>query len=105
MREKADTKANSSSQLERRVPWTVVDVRPLPGHRLKVRFVDGTEGEVDASRLILGPDAGVFQALRDPKLFAQVGLDHGAVTWSGNLDLAPDAMYDEIKAKGRWVID
>ena len=28
----------------------------------------------------------------------------GAVTWPGELDLAPDAMYDEIKARGEWVL-
>lgn len=34
------------------VLWVVVDVRVLPNYRLHVRFVDGTEGEVDASRLL-----------------------------------------------------
>jgi hypothetical protein len=45
---------------------------------------------------------GVFEILRDPVLFAQAGIDHGAVTWPGELDLAPDAMYDEIRARGSW---
>jgi hypothetical protein len=31
-----------------------------------------------------------------------MGIEHGAVTWAGDLDLAPDAMYDEIKAAGHW---
>jgi hypothetical protein len=69
-----------------------------------VRFVDGTEGEVDVSKLVFGPDPGVFEALRDPVVFNRVYLHMGAVTWPGELDLAPDAMYDEIKARGRWVV-
>ena len=40
-----------------------------------------------------------------PDVFAQVGIDHGAVTWPGEIDLAPDAMYDEIKASGQWVLE
>jgi hypothetical protein len=46
----------------------------------------------------------VFACLRDPDVFAQVGIDHGAVTWPGEIDLAPDAMYDEIKANGWWML-
>jgi len=68
-----------------------------------VKFMDGTEGEVDLSRLISSPDAGVFAALRDPLVFNQANLEHGVVTWPGGLDLAPDTMYDEIKKNGRWV--
>ena len=29
-------------------------------------------------------------------------VEHGAVTWPGELDLAPDAMYREIKKNGFW---
>jgi hypothetical protein len=84
------------------VPWRVAEVRALPGYRLVVRFVDGTSGEVAVSKLIFGATPGVFEALRDPAIFAQVGIELGAVTWPGELDLAPDAMYDEIKAHGSW---
>jgi hypothetical protein len=74
----------------------------LTGHRLAVRFADGTQGEVDVSPLVFGSQAGVFERLRNPALFAQVRIEHGAVSWPGDLDLAPDAMYDAIKASGRW---
>jgi hypothetical protein len=83
----------------------VSSVQALPGYRLAVRFTDGTAGEVDLSRRVASPKAGVFNKLRDPSLFAQVYLDYGAVTWPGEIDLAPDAMYDEILAHGRWVLE
>ena len=86
-------------------PWHVVEVKPLSGLRLEVRFADEVSGKVELAKLILGAQAGVFEQLRDPHLFAQVSIDHGAVSWLGELDLAPDAMYDEIKANGRWVIE
>jgi len=43
--------------------------------------------------------------LRDPALFSAVYVDHGAVTWPGEIDLAPDAMHDEIRAKGIWIVE
>jgi hypothetical protein len=85
------------------VPWSVIDVRVLPGYRLFVRFADSSQGEVDVSRLIFGENAGVFVQLRDPDAFARVHIQHGAVCWPGDLDLAPDAMYDAIQVDGTWV--
>jgi len=95
--------ADSSAGLSTPVPWHVVDVRPAGGYRRVVTFADGTRGEVDLSRLVASDDAGVFEQLRDPAMFARVGVTHGAVTWPNGVDLAPDAMYDEIKAESRWV--
>ena len=105
MRDESGTEQDPSAGIGARIPWRVVEVRALPGFRLAVRFADGTRGEVDASRLILGRQAGVFQRLRDPALFAQVRLDEGAVSWPGDIDLAPDAMYDEIRLNGRWILE
>ncbi|WP_312274921.1 DUF2442 domain-containing protein [Candidatus Igneacidithiobacillus taiwanensis] len=85
-------------------PWRVASVRPADGYRLHVEFTDGTAGEVWMDELIHGPMAGVFAQLADPSVFATVYLEYGVVTWPGEIDLAPDAMYEEIKAKGRWVL-
>ncbi|MDE3046499.1 MAG: DUF2442 domain-containing protein [Verrucomicrobiota bacterium] len=87
------------------MPWRVTHVKPLADYRLDVTFVDGTQGEVDISKLILSSEAGVFEVLRDINLFNQVYIEHGAVTWPGEIDLAPDAMYKEIKKHGKWVIE
>jgi hypothetical protein len=29
----------------------------------------------------------------------------GAVQWANGADLAPDAMYDAIKAHGKWIVE
>jgi hypothetical protein len=79
-------------------------VEALPNFRLQVRFVDGTEGMVDLAALVCSPKAGVFASLADPVHFARVFVEHGAVTWPGEIDLAPDAMYAEIKKAGTWVM-
>lgn len=83
-------------------PWRVVSVDALEGFRLKVRFVDGLEGLVHMKDLIRSNRAGVFASLRDPAVFAQVHLAMGAVTWPGGIDVAPDAMHDEIERHGEW---
>lgn len=83
-----------------RMPWRVAAVQALPGYRLHVRFVDGLEASVDLEALIRSPGAGVFAALSDPALFAQARVETGAVTWPGDIDLAPDAMHARIVAQG-----
>jgi hypothetical protein len=70
-----------------------------------VRFNDGTEGTVDLARFIESASAGVFAALRDERLFRKARIELGAVTWPGNLDLAPDAMHRIIREKGTWVME
>jgi hypothetical protein len=91
-----------ASQVTPRSPWRVINVKVLPGLRLWVDFADGLAGVVDVSGLVRSPKAGVFAALEDPALFAQVRVEYGAVTWPGELDLAPDSMHAEILEHGEW---
>lgn len=55
----------------------------------RVRFNDGTEGEVDLSGELDGP---VFEPLRDPHYFAQfrVDADIHTLVWPNGADLAPE---------------
>lgn len=87
-----------------RSPWRVSAVEVLPDYRLKVRFLDGTEGGVDLAAFVHSRNAGVFACLTDPERFAQARVEMGAVSWPGGLELAPDAMYAEIKRSGTWVV-
>jgi hypothetical protein len=78
---------------ERRMHWDVVEVKPEPSYCLFVRFKDGLTG-----RVRLRPEGltGVLAPLLDVRFFEQVLIDHGAVAWPGEIDLAPDAMYTQI---------
>lgn len=87
------------------MPWRIQQVEVLPDYRLFVRFLDGLEGYVNMKTFLHSEQAGVFTQLRDLDRFAQVTLVYGAVTWPGDLDLAPDAMYEQIKATGEWNLD
>jgi hypothetical protein len=84
-----------------KMDWDVVDVKPVAPLALKVQFADGTVGRVQFESSHL---TGVFAVLKDPEVFQQAFVEGGAVTWPGDLDLAPDAMYQAIKSNGEWVL-
>jgi hypothetical protein len=108
MHSHADTQDDRAAQVTPAVrpqaPWRVADLEVLPGFRLRVRFNDGTEGSVDMRAFINSSAAGVFAPLRDENRFRQASIVMGAVTWPGDLDLAPDAMHREIKKHGTWSV-
>ncbi len=81
--------------------WDVIEVKTGKNLTLHVRFADGTKGKV---RFMPEYLTGVFEPLNDPQFFSQVFIDHGVVTWPNEIDLAPDAMYQEIKKHGEWVV-
>lgn len=85
-------------------PWRAESVQVLDGYAVFVRFKDGSAGTVYMRGLIESDRAGVFAALREPAVFAQAQVVLGAVTWPGEIDLAPDAMHDQISQYGHWVI-
>lgn len=73
----------------------VVSARTLEDYRLAVRFDDGTEGEISLADRLFGP---VFEPLRDPDVFSQAFVDEfGAVAWPCGADLAPDALYEQLR--------
>ena len=82
--------------------YDVIQVKPLGHLRLAVWFQDGLSGEVELRESHL---YGVFEALKDPEIFQQVHCEHGFVEWPGEIDLAPEAMYDAIRAHGCWVLE
>ena len=84
------------------IPWRVNEVQVVDEHAVRVRFNDGAEGIVR-----FGPRffQGVFTHLADPSEFRRACVVNGAVTWPGDLDIAPDAMHREILEHGEWLVD
>lgn len=68
---------------------------PGPGFTLDLSFADGSRGSVDLSSWIVS-STGVFAALRDPAVFAQVAVDcdAGTIVWPNGADLDPDVLYE-----------
>lgn len=78
------------------------EVTPLPGFRLFLRFNNGAAGEVDLSAELEGE---VFEALRDPAMFA-TAQQHPIMrtaAWANGADLAPEFLFDLMRAqRGEW---
>jgi len=73
----------------------VRSVEAREGYRLWIEFDDGTAGEIDLSKRLEGP---VFEPLKEPSFFQQVAIDEfGAIFWPNGADLAPDAVYLQLK--------
>ena len=85
------------------LPWNehhdwmkLTALKVLPGHRLEVGFADGLRGIVDMSKDDL---SGVFAPLVDESYFALATIHDGVVVWPNGVDIAPDAMYDEVNGR------
>jgi hypothetical protein len=81
--------------------YDVVNVQPFEHLKLRVQFEDGLSGVIRIEPAHL---YGVFEALKDPAVFFQAHCEQGFVSWPGEIDLAPDAMYQAIRDKGEWVL-
>lgn len=65
------------------------------GYRLDITFDDGTRFTYAAENDLWGP---VFEPLKDPALFAQVGIDEcGALSWPNGADMDAQALYQKMK--------
>jgi len=74
-------------------------MRDRPNYRLYVEFSDGVAGVVDLTHRLFGP---MFEPLETPSVFAQVNIDEfGVISWPSGADLAPDALYETLRAKDR----
>ena len=98
MRIEAASQDDFAFALEPSAP-PVVSVVATKNLTLYVEFLDGIAGEIKFLPTHL---TGVFEVLKNSDFFAQARIEHGAVTWPGDLDLAPDAMYDAVKQNGIW---
>lgn len=71
----------------------VESVKVLDSYRVRVKFTDGVEKEIDLEPVIWGP---VFEQIRnDPEYFRQVYVDpiSQTLTWPNGVDLDPDSLY------------
>jgi len=74
----------------------IVEIQPLDGYRLRLRFEDGVAGEVDLEKMI--QFEGVFAPLKDRATFVQVRVnsDVGTIVWPNGADLDPLVLYSQV---------
>ena len=78
---------------------SVVKIEKLDGHKLRIRFSDGSEGVHDFSTMV-GETGPMIEPLRDEAYFARAFLEFGAPTWPNGYDIAPEWLRREMAAAG-----
>jgi len=69
----------------------VVKVKALPGYLLELKFENGERRLFDMSPII---DKKPFGRLKESNTFLAARVDYGTVVWPGNIDIAPETLYD-----------
>jgi len=73
------------------------EVAPLPGYRIRPKYPDGVEGVIDLSANV---GHGIFAVLADEAFFRTVHIgQYGQIAWSEDIELCPDAAYEDITGK------
>ena len=76
----------------------VTEASVLPEFRLRVRFSDETEGEVDLREFIAADCRPIVAELRNPDAFAAIRVEMDTVVWANGFDLAPEFLYTQARA-------
>jgi hypothetical protein len=74
----------------------VVAVSQTGPYRLRLRFDDGADGEIDIKATV--SFEGVFEPLSDPEFFSQVRVDpeSGTIVWPNGADLDPLVLHSRV---------
>lgn len=74
------------------IKWIVTDVKPREDYTLLLTFIDGSKKVYDCKPLL---KYGINKKLKDVNFFMQAKVDHHTVMWSDDIDIAPEALYDD----------
>lgn len=70
----------------------VVSVEVGADYTLFLEFENGEKRVFDMRHLM---DKKPFTKIKSEHLFAQAKVDYGTVVWPGNIDIAPETLYDD----------
>ena len=72
----------------------VAAVEARAGYRIRLRYQDGVEGEIDLADIA---DTRPCKPWRERAFFERVRVNGGgAVAWNGDIELCPDSLYAEL---------
>ncbi len=63
------------------------------GFNILISFNNGMQGTANLEETILDDERSVFSALKDQSVFQDFKVAHSTLTWSGDLDLAPEYLF------------
>ena len=67
-----------------------ISARVGDGYNIHVVFADGTSGIFDFSPYMEYP---CYEPLRERAFFEKVEASHGTLSWPGDIDIAPEAVW------------
>jgi len=74
------------------VYFAIVEVKPLDGYRLQIKFENGEEKVFDMTPYL---ETGRFVELKDLALFNSVIVKYDTIEWANKLDLDPEMLYEK----------
>lgn len=72
----------------------IVNVTPCANYHLLLEFENGEKRLFDMTSII---DKRPFNRLKG-SIFMAARIEHGTVVWPGNIDIAPETLYDRSAA-------
>ncbi|MGD0728393.1 MAG: DUF2442 domain-containing protein [Spirochaetia bacterium] len=71
----------------------VIHAEYLGEYKIRLRFADGAEGDVDLSSELYGE---IFEPLKDKNLFRRFSIhaEFGTLVWANGADIAPEFLYE-----------
>lgn len=69
----------------------VVSVKAVQDYKLLLEFENGEKRVFDMAPYM---DKKPFVQLKESPLFAKAAVDYGTVVWPGDIDIAPETLYD-----------
>ncbi|MBI2820026.1 MAG: DUF2442 domain-containing protein [Acidobacteria bacterium] len=76
--------------------YHVVEAEYVSGYVVRLKFRDGTRGEIDLQAELTGP---MFEPLRNLDLFRQLQVDpeFHTLVWPNGADLAPEFLHQNVR--------
>jgi hypothetical protein len=75
--------------------YNVIAAEVVRDYIVRVKFEDGSEGEIDLAPELWGP---VFEPLKDSEYFRRMSVaEYGTIAWPNGADFAPEFLYERVR--------
>ena len=71
----------------------ISDAEYIGDYRVRFLFDNGREGVADLRSMVFDDPRSVFKPLRDAAVFQKLFIEHGALCWPSDVDVAPEYVY------------